>query len=169
MFIRFFIFNPYTVVGKSMEPTFQQSDFIVVDKVTPKFGSLERGDIVVFVPEEKDIPFIKRIIWLPGEVVKIDEWTVYICDSEETEISSCEELKEYYLPETTTTSTSMCKKDTFTVTEWYFVLWDNRDHSTDSRCCFGLWCVGEANYVVHDKDLIWKVAVRVYPSLEPYW
>ncbi|USN54281.1 MAG: signal peptidase I [Candidatus Peribacteria bacterium] len=51
MFIRFFVFNPYTVVGQSMEPDFHQGDFIIVDKITPKFGSLERGDIIVFVPE----------------------------------------------------------------------------------------------------------------------
>jgi len=79
-------------------------------------------------------------------------------------------LKEYYLPDTTETSTEMCKKDTFEVLEWwYFVLWDNRDHSTDSRCCFGLWCIDNWNYLVYEKDMIGKVAIRVYPDLEPYW
>jgi signal peptidase I len=51
LFIRFFVFNPYSVVGASMEPNFHQGDFIIVDKVTPKMGSFKRGDIIVFVPK----------------------------------------------------------------------------------------------------------------------
>jgi signal peptidase I len=54
--------NPYSVVGASMFPTFQESDFIVVDKITPRFGQLHRGDVIVFVPPGKTIPYIKRII-----------------------------------------------------------------------------------------------------------
>jgi len=65
LFVRFFVFNPYTVVGSSMEPMFEQGDFIIVDKVTPRVGELTRGDVVVFVPKGKDIPLIKRIIGLP--------------------------------------------------------------------------------------------------------
>ncbi|MEI7478086.1 MAG: signal peptidase I [bacterium] len=60
--MRFFVFMPYTVEGTSMAPTFHDKDFIVVDKMTPKYGSLKRGDVVVFVPPGKDIPFIKRIV-----------------------------------------------------------------------------------------------------------
>jgi signal peptidase I len=45
-----------------MEPKFHQGDFIIVDKITPRLGKLERGDIIVFVPENRDVPFIKRII-----------------------------------------------------------------------------------------------------------
>lgn len=170
LFIRFFIFNPYTVVGKSMEPTFFQSDFIVVDKITPKLWKLKRGDIIVFVPEGKDIPFIKRIIGMDGDVVKINDWSVYICSSVDDDIvEDCEKLKEYYLPDGVVTDVSTCKKDTFEVKWGYFVLWDNRDHSTDSRCCFGLWCIDNWNYLVHDRDMIWKVIIRVYPNLESYW
>ena len=62
LFIRFFIFNPYTVVGQSMDPTFHQGDFIIVDKITPRIGEIERGDIIVFVPENREVPFIKRVI-----------------------------------------------------------------------------------------------------------
>ena len=62
LFIRFFVFNPYTVVGQSMEPMFHQGDFIIVDKITPKVGTLERGDIIVFVPQGKTVPYIKRIV-----------------------------------------------------------------------------------------------------------
>lgn len=62
LFIRFFVANPYTVVGASMVPTFEERDFIIVDKITPRFGERERGDIIVFVPPGKDVPYIKRII-----------------------------------------------------------------------------------------------------------
>jgi signal peptidase I len=48
-----------------MSPTFEENDFIVVDKITPRFGQLERGDIIVFVPPGKSVPYIKRIIGLP--------------------------------------------------------------------------------------------------------
>lgn len=170
LFIRFFVFNPYTVVWKSMEPVFHEGDFIVVDKITPKIGTLERDDIIVFVPKWKKLPFIKRIIWLPWETVKIRDWFVYVCENEQNEIRECMKQEEWYLPVKWQTSTDSCRKDTFVVwSEGYFVLWDNRDHSTDSRCCFWLWCYEWANYVVYPKDMIWKVAVRVYPEATPFW
>lgn len=62
LFVRFFVFNPFSVVGKSMHPTFEESDFILVDKISPRRGTLERGDVIVFVPPGKTIPYIKRII-----------------------------------------------------------------------------------------------------------
>jgi signal peptidase I len=83
--IRFFLFNPFTVVGQSMEPTFHENDFIIIDKITPQHDAIvnagdkilpsswsaavsrslpgvKRGDILVFVPPGKDVPFIKRVI-----------------------------------------------------------------------------------------------------------
>jgi signal peptidase I len=45
-----------------MLPTFKENDFIIVDKLTPKLHGYQRGDIVVFIPPEKDIPYIKRVI-----------------------------------------------------------------------------------------------------------
>jgi signal peptidase I len=62
LFIRFFIANPYTVVGASMSPTFEESDFIIVDKITPRFENYKEMILVVFVPPEKTVPYIKRII-----------------------------------------------------------------------------------------------------------
>jgi signal peptidase I len=63
-----------------MAPTFSENDFIVVDKITPRFGNLKRGDIIVFVPPGKTIPYIKRVIGLPGETVKLIDNAVLICD-----------------------------------------------------------------------------------------
>jgi signal peptidase I len=48
-----------------MAPTFSENDFIIVDKITPRFGQLERGNVIVFVPPGKNIPYIKRVIGLP--------------------------------------------------------------------------------------------------------
>ena len=65
LIVRVFVFNPFTVVGESMEPTFGERDFVIVDKVSPRFSEYERGDVVVFVPPNRDINYIKRIIGMP--------------------------------------------------------------------------------------------------------
>lgn len=163
LFIRFFLFNPYTVVGESMEPTFHQQDFIIVDKISPQFQGFKRGDIVVFVPPGKDNPYIKRIIWLPGETIKIMSGDVFVC--EEGKWSSCRKLEEPYLSEGVSTSTEKCWIKEFDVTSWaYFVLWDNRDHSTDSRCCFWIWCYGESSYLLPENYIIWKASLKLLPD-----
>jgi signal peptidase I len=165
LFIRFFVFNPYTVVGQSMEPVFHQGDFIIVDKITPKFSSLKRGDVIVFVPRGKTVPYIKRIIGVPGETVKFKENHVEICSAQ----GVCEVLDEPYLGTNNKTSIQACKIDEFVVEgTGYFVLWDNRDHSTDSRCCFGLACFEGANYLVFGEDMIGKVALKLYPTIEQH-
>ena len=169
MFIRLFILNPYRVVGQSMEPQFSSGDFIVVDMVTPKVGEFERGDIIVSVPEWKDVPVIKRIVWLPGETIKIDDGQVYICDQATQPLAECELYREFYLAEGTRTETTACRVDEFEITEWFFVLGDNRSRSTDSRCCFGLQCHEWATYEIYDRNIIWKVALKVWPEVDPFW
>ena len=79
-----------------MAPTFVENDFIVVDKITPRFGALERGDIIVFVPPGKTIPYIKRIVGLPGETIKIVNNAVEVCKTE-NDIEQCNTLIEPYL------------------------------------------------------------------------
>lgn len=176
--IRFFIFNPFTVVWQSMEPTFSQWDFIIVDKITPKYGTLERWDILVFVPDGKDVPYIKRIIWEPWETLVVKNWDIFICEefnqdvdtdnAKDVDVSWCQQADVSFLKEWTHTLAS-CKKNIFPLDdEWYFVVWDNRWHSTDSRCCFWPSCYDWANYQVYDKNIIWKVAVKLYPWMEKY-
>jgi len=75
-----------------MYPTFQENDFIVVDKITPRFGQLKRGDVIVFVPPGKTIPYIKRIVGLPGETVKLENGNVLICPHHD--INACTPLNE---------------------------------------------------------------------------
>jgi signal peptidase I len=165
LFIRFFIANPYTVVWSSMSPTFEENDFIIVDKITPRFGQLQRWDVIVFVPPGKNVPYIKRIIWLPWETVKIHDWWIYICNSWAAE--DCKKLQESYLPEYVTTE-ARCGKEEFKIESWFFVMWDNRWFSTDSLCCFGLGCFEWANYTVPSNYMIWKVYVRIIPNFKAF-
>jgi signal peptidase I len=79
-----------------MAPTFTENDFIIVDKLTPRFSQLQRGNVIVFVPPGKTIPYIKRIIGLPGETVKIKHDGVEICTTENA-IEQCNTLPEAYL------------------------------------------------------------------------
>ncbi len=161
LFVRFFVANPYTVVGASMAPTFQENDFIIVDKVSQRFDTLDRWDVIVFVPDGKTIPYIKRIIAFPGETVKVKDGHIYVCD---TLTDVCEVQKEPYLPEDRQTKTK-CGITEFEIKEWYFVMWDNRGFSTDSLCCFGLGCYDWATFEVTDDDIIWKVLFRVFPNI----
>jgi len=170
LFIRLFIWTPYTVVGVSMMPTFESNDWIIVEKVTQRFWKLERWDVVVFVPQWKDIPYIKRIIGLPWETVKFVENKTYVCNSatSESEIkdekwNNCFKLNETYTyPDAETIP--QWEKTEFEVTNWYFVMWDNRWHTSDSLSCFSRQCYKWANYLVSDQYMIWRVMVRLFPK-----
>jgi signal peptidase I len=97
-----------------MSPTFSENDFIIVDKITPRFGQLQRGDVIVFVPPGKDIPYIKRIIGLPGETVKIHDNKVVICKIDNNQ-ETCNQLDQSYLPDNFWTDTR-CGISDFKVT-----------------------------------------------------
>jgi signal peptidase I len=107
-----------------MESTFHQGDFIIVDKVTPRFGTIHREDILVFVPKGEDVPFIKRVVGMPGETVVIDDGETYICTDQNIldpqkliyDLDACNKLAEEYLDSDTITNTS-CKKSVFPLDE----------------------------------------------------
>ena len=82
-----------------------------------------------------------------------------ICDSS----NQCTILDQSFLPTGTITEAN-CGKDTFEVTSGFFVMGDNRWASTDSRCCFGLQCYKNTNYLVPMDHIIGKVLVRVFPN-----
>ena len=166
LFVKFIIVSPFTVIGQSMEPNFHEKDFLIVDKISPKVGEIKRGDVVIFVPPWVDVPYIKRVIWLPGEIVKIKDWKVYICQKDST-WEECKQLKEPYLKEWEITRPT-CGISEFVVSGWYFVLGDNRNHSTDSRCCFRLGCFSGASYVVPKENIVWKPLIKLFPDFEKY-
>ena len=165
--VRFFIFNPYSVVGASMEPTFHQGDFIIVDKVSSRFTQYQRGDIIVFVPDTKSVPYIKRVIGLPGETIKLENNAIWIC--KDTLATDCERLEEPYIPSNFQTKAS-CGKNIFPLgDDGIFAMGDHRGNSTDSSCCFWSVCGEQSNYQVYPHNIIGKVAMRVLPSFHTYW
>lgn len=119
------------VSGTSMEPTLQHGDNLITDKITYRFREPERFDIVVFpVPAHdgsgKEIPYIKRIIGLPGETVYIDAAGVIYINGEE--------LPEGYGKEVIAAEKRGLAAMEITLGEdEYFVLGDNRNNSEDSR------------------------------------
>lgn len=178
-FIRLFIFSPFTVVWQSMEPTLHEWDFLIVDKISSLkdkvsasdkvqnlLPEIERGDIIVFIPpqESDGKHLVKRVIWVPWDIVKIQDGKVSICSSG----IECQLLDEPYLKEWETTSPDR-GLDTFDVLDGYFVMWDNRNHSTDSRSCFmWVWCYEWYSYIVPYQSVIWKVWMRLSPDYTRY-
>jgi signal peptidase I len=85
--IQTFVAQPYQVEQESMENTLQPGQYVLVDKLTARWSQYERGDIVVFHAPEgfrpaNDVPFIKRVIGLPGDTVELRAGAVYVNDVE---------------------------------------------------------------------------------------
>lgn len=126
LFIQTYIARPFIVNGQSMYPTFKNGEYLIVDEISYRFGTPERGDVVVFkAPPTPDKYFIKRIIGLPGETVIGKEGTVTIINKEHP--------KGFLLNETFLKD---MRTGTFEVSipeDAYFVMGDNREGSFDSR------------------------------------
>lgn len=129
--VRYFLFQPFYVKGASMEPSFHNNDYLVVDEISYRFGEPKRGDIIVFkYPKDQRMNLIKRIIGLPGETIKISNGkiTIYNKDSEEGIL-----LKESYLSEKTLTCSFGDESEIKLRDDEFYGLGDNRENSEDSR------------------------------------
>lgn len=135
------------VSGQSMEPMLHDGDNLIVDKISYHFKAPERFDIIVFPYKyEENTYYIKRIIGLPGETVQIADGYVYIDGEQLTSDIYGAEVME---------SAGIAAQPITLGADEYFVLGDNRNHSTDSR---------EPNVgVLHREDLLGKAWVRIYP------
>ncbi len=126
--IRYFIFQPFLVKGQSMEPAFENGDYLIVDEISYRFRDPQRGEVVVFkYPQNPSQRYIKRIIGLPGETVEIDDGRVIIYP---------ENLGGLVLDESSYLSPFIFTPgDTRVILDEneYFVLGDNRAVSSDSR------------------------------------
>ena len=138
------------VVGSSMESTLSDGDNLIVDKITYRFKEPERYDIIVFPFQyEKNTYYIKRIIGMPGEKVRIDsDGVIYINDKEVTEFYGKEIIADPGIA-----------RDEITLGhDEYFVMGDNRNNSTDSRNP----SVGN----IRKKDILGRAWLRIWPLHE---
>jgi signal peptidase I len=123
--IRYFLFQPFFVRGSSMVPSFASGDYLIINEIGYRVHDPERGDVVVFRPPQTVKQFyIKRVIGLPGEIVKIEEGKVYVGKSE----GELGELREAYISGLTPGATYVTLGG-----DEYFLLGDNRNASSDSR------------------------------------
>ncbi len=133
--IQNFVAQPYKVQQQSMEHTLEPDQYVLVDKLTPRFDTYKRGDIVVFTPpaawDNEGTPFIKRVIGEPGDTIEIkDDGLVYVDGTA---------LDEPYLyadtpggPTQPTTAPS--DESSWTIPEGdVFLMGDHRQNSADSR------------------------------------
>jgi signal peptidase I len=120
--VRYFFIKPFYVKGASMEPSFFDHEYLVIDEISYRFKEPVRGDIIVFrYPKDPKQYFIKRIVGLPGETVQITGNEVFI---------NGVRVQEDYLAEGEQTRGEIVVT---LLPEEYFVLGDNRSFSLDSR------------------------------------
>jgi signal peptidase I len=124
--IRMFIAQPFIVSGASMDPTFHDGDYLIIDEISYLTGNPERNDVVVFkYPKDTKKFFIKRIIGLPGETVDVNGKEVKITNEENKDGFI---LNQEYVQNTSNTNGHYVLED-----DEYFVMGDNRSASSDSR------------------------------------
>jgi signal peptidase I len=130
---RMYIAQPFLVSGPSMDDTFANGQYLIVDELTYHTRNPERGEVVIFrYPLDTKKYFIKRVIGLPGETIEIKNNKITICKPDCQNDTNKLTLTEPYIK---TTEFDQLRPDT-TVTlkeNEYYVLGDNRAVSSDSR------------------------------------
>lgn len=131
--IYLFLLQPHQVRGNSMVPNFHDGEFLLTDKISYRFGEPNRGDVVVFrAPSsepcaEQECEYIKRILGLPQEKIKIEGGYIYV---------NGQKINETYLPEEVRTRSGSYfgEGESVILKEGeYLVAGDNRSYSRDSR------------------------------------
>lgn len=133
LIVYLFLMQPHQVNGQSMVPTFADKDYLLTDKVTFKRRDPQRGEVVVFhAPEQAGCPkgagcdFIKRVLGVPGDTIEVKEGGIYLNGTRLTE--------DYLPPEFVTQAGAFTRNRAVTMGQnEFFVVGDNRDHSSDSR------------------------------------
>lgn len=141
--IRTFLFETTLVYGKSMEPTLHHRDRVIINKIVYTIGLPSKGEIIVFKnPDNIKENYVKRIIAVEGDIIRIEDGNVYVND---------ELLDEPYIPEIQTDNFDAVKvpKDTI------FVMGDNRNNSQDSR--------SQSVGFVPLKNIIGRAQIRIWP------
>lgn len=166
LIIRTFFVLPFQINGQSMYQSYYDWEFIIVDRFSYRFlESPKRWDVVVFKPhvsEDKEY-FLKRIIGLPWEKIKIEDWKVFLFSFKDNKYIT---LVEPYLSESNRNATFIgwdrwthiyeIPKDS------YFLMWDNRNHSTDSRVCFSSCVIPWTSHFSIESDITWKILIDLW-------
>lgn len=140
-----FVGQRTVVNGVSMQPTLSDGDNLIVDKLSYRFRDPDRFDIIVF-PQGDGRYFIKRIIGLPGENVRIDEDGFIYIDGEKLSESYGKEVIQ---------DPGLAKNGIELGADEYFVLGDNRNDSMDSR-------MAEVGRIAGDR-IMGRAWLRIYP------
>lgn len=132
-----------------MEPNFHNNEYLIINEITYRLKSAQRGDIIVFrYPQDPQEFFIKRVIGLPGEKIKFLDGGVYLSQNG----NEWAKLEEKYLDDSVKTFSNNDQPITIGGDE-YFMMGDNRNSSKDSRS-FG---------PVNKSFIIGKVLLRGWP------
>lgn len=140
-----FVIQPTQVDGISMENTLHDGEHLLMDKISYRFQSPERFDIVIF-PFEEDVYYIKRIIGMPEERVQIRDGAVYINGGL---------LEDDVYGNAPIQNGGQAEEEILLGKNEYFVLGDNRNNSLDSRY--------EAVGMITEDHMIGKAFLRIYP------
>jgi signal peptidase I len=140
-FIIIFLYQPVRVEGTSMLPMLEDQDRLFINKLAYRVGEIHRGDVVVFLyPHDHEKSYIKRVIALPGDALRIDHGEVYVNGAR---------VEEPYVPRQFEDDRSQPE---MTVPQHeYFVMGDHRSVSSDSR-----------DFGPVDRELIYGKAAFVY-------
>jgi len=140
-FIIIFLYQPVRVEGTSMLPVLEDQDRLFINKLAYRVGDIHRGDVVVFLyPHDHEKSYIKRVIALPGDSLRIDHGLVYVNGNK---------IAEPYVP---TQFEDDRSQPQMTVPQHeYFVMGDHRSVSSDSR-----------DFGPVDRELIYGKAAFVY-------
>ena len=131
LLVQLFVAQPYQIQQMSMENTLAPNQYVLVDKLTPRFDDYHRGDIVVFTPpvgwaqDATGTPYIKRVIGVAGDTVDIHDGHVFVNGTQ---------LDEPYLFEGQPTEPADPNIHTWKLKDGeLFVMGDHRADSQDSR------------------------------------
>lgn len=145
--IRYFLFQPFFVRGQSMEPNFENGDYLIVDEISYRFREPKRGEVIIFKsPYDSSQRLIKRIVGLPGERIEIKDNKVAVYKDNILQVLDESE----YLPSDFRTDGDM---QIVLEQDQYFVLGDNRGVSYDSRK-FG---------ILDKESIIGRAFLRAWP------
>ena len=153
--IRYFLVQPFFVKGASMEPSFQDGQYLIIDELSYRLREPQRGEVIIFryPPDPKQF-YIKRLIGLPGETVEINDSRVKIYNQKNPAGFVLDESS--YLAESV--STYGDAKIVLNEDE-YFVLGDNRESSFDSR----RWGI------LPEDNIIGRALLRAWPPQDAVW